>query len=199
MAGGLLAAHREYFFEIGGYGRTTQSCISVSSSARSRRRHGSVGWRKSRDVVPSMDVWRYSGVRAMLPRWPHLPARSPLQHARIERYRCVVLAPSSDIYPIGKGDVHGRNSLRLAEVWMDDYKRLYYLHRPDLRVNSSMAWNRKFQSRDACLLRRAKILAMSKLVEPFELAFNVTRSDGTFEMFSPRSSSWMKTFVPTEK
>lgn len=35
----------------------------------------------------------------------------------------------------GKGDVHGRNSMRLAEVWMDDYKRLYYMHRRDLIVN----------------------------------------------------------------
>ena len=32
----------------------------------------------------------------------------------------------------GKGDVHGRNSMRLAEVWMDDYKRLYYRHRREL-------------------------------------------------------------------
>lgn len=34
----------------------------------------------------------------------------------------------------GKGDVHGRNSMRLAEVWMDDYKRLYYMHRRELIV-----------------------------------------------------------------
>jgi polypeptide N-acetylgalactosaminyltransferase len=40
-----------------------------------------------------------------------------------------------DGYLIGKGDVHGRNSMRLAEVWMDDYKRLYYMHRHDLIVN----------------------------------------------------------------
>ncbi|CAF3665139.1 unnamed protein product [Rotaria sp. Silwood1] len=33
----------------------------------------------------------------------------------------------------GKGDVHGRNSMRLAEVWMDDYKRFYYMHRHDLK------------------------------------------------------------------
>ncbi|CAF4419801.1 unnamed protein product, partial [Adineta steineri] len=33
----------------------------------------------------------------------------------------------------GKGDVHGRNSMRLAEVWMDDYKRFYYMHRYDLK------------------------------------------------------------------
>ena len=35
--------------------------------------------------------------------------------------------------PGGNKDVHGTNSKRLAEVWMDDYKRLYYLHRHDLR------------------------------------------------------------------
>ena len=32
----------------------------------------------------------------------------------------------------GLTDVHGRNSMRLAEVWMDDYKRFYYMHRQDL-------------------------------------------------------------------
>lgn len=32
----------------------------------------------------------------------------------------------------GNKDVHGTNSKRLAEVWMDDYKRLYYLNRHDL-------------------------------------------------------------------
>jgi polypeptide N-acetylgalactosaminyltransferase len=31
-------------------------------------------------------------------------------------------------------DVHGTNSKRLAEVWMDDYKRLYYVHRMSLKV-----------------------------------------------------------------
>uniref|UniRef100_A0A915Q2T0 Polypeptide N-acetylgalactosaminyltransferase n=1 Tax=Setaria digitata TaxID=48799 RepID=A0A915Q2T0_9BILA len=30
-------------------------------------------------------------------------------------------------------DVHGTNSKRLAEVWMDDYKRFYYMHRSDLK------------------------------------------------------------------
>lgn len=34
----------------------------------------------------------------------------------------------------GNLDVHGTNSKRLAEVWMDDYKRLFYLHRMGLKV-----------------------------------------------------------------
>lgn len=31
-------------------------------------------------------------------------------------------------------DTHGINSARLAEVWMDDYKRLFYEHRQELAV-----------------------------------------------------------------
>lgn len=36
--------------------------------------------------------------------------------------------------PGNNKDVHGTNSKRLAEVWMDDYKRLYYQHRRDLKT-----------------------------------------------------------------
>ena len=32
----------------------------------------------------------------------------------------------------GHGDTFGLNVARMAEVWMDEYKRLFYLHRPDL-------------------------------------------------------------------
>ncbi|XP_050359210.1 polypeptide N-acetylgalactosaminyltransferase 1-like isoform X2 [Nymphalis io] len=32
-------------------------------------------------------------------------------------------------------DTHGINTARMAEVWMDDYAELFYLHRPDLRKN----------------------------------------------------------------
>nr|XP_049699511.1 uncharacterized protein LOC110380411 isoform X2 [Helicoverpa armigera] len=32
-------------------------------------------------------------------------------------------------------DTHGINTARMAEVWMDEYAELFYLHRPDLRNN----------------------------------------------------------------
>lgn len=36
----------------------------------------------------------------------------------------------------GNKDTHGINSMRLAEVWMDEYKRLFYTHRKDLLVSA---------------------------------------------------------------
>ncbi|XP_026682310.1 polypeptide N-acetylgalactosaminyltransferase 1-like, partial [Diaphorina citri] len=37
-------------------------------------------------------------------------------------------------FPGGK-DTHGINTARLVEIWMDDYKRLFYAHRRDLVVS----------------------------------------------------------------
>ena len=39
------------------------------------------------------------------------------------------------IFVPGNKDTHGINSMRLAEVWMDGYKRLFYTHRRDLLVS----------------------------------------------------------------
>ena len=38
-------------------------------------------------------------------------------------------------YNMTSKDVHGINSARMAEVWMDDYKRLYYNYRHELKVD----------------------------------------------------------------
>jgi hypothetical protein len=37
-------------------------------------------------------------------------------------------------FPGGK-DTHGINTARLVEVWMDEYKSLFYMNRPDLLVS----------------------------------------------------------------
>ena len=46
------------------------------------------------------------------------------------------------IFVPGNKDTHGINSMRLAEVWMDGYKRLFYTHRRDLLVsiNAGFGW-----------------------------------------------------------
>lgn len=34
----------------------------------------------------------------------------------------------------GEKDTHGINTVRTVEVWMDEYKKYFYFHRPDLKV-----------------------------------------------------------------
>ncbi|CAF0774469.1 unnamed protein product [Adineta steineri] len=100
MAGGLLAANREYFFEIGGYDE-------------------------------DMEVWGGENLELSFRTW--------MCHGSLEFVPCSRVGhifrpghPYNMTGAKGKGDVHGRNSMRLAEVWMDDYKRLYYMHRREL-------------------------------------------------------------------
>ncbi|XP_043224989.1 polypeptide N-acetylgalactosaminyltransferase 1-like [Amphibalanus amphitrite] len=52
----------------------------------------------------------------------------------------------------GNKDTHGINTARLAEVWMDDYKRLFYLNRPDLQEIDigSVAERLEFRRRMKC-------------------------------------------------
>ncbi|CAF0715034.1 unnamed protein product [Brachionus calyciflorus] len=100
MAGGLLAADRKYFFEIGGYD-------------------------------DDMEVWGGENLELSFRTW--------MCGGSLEFVPCSHVGhifrpghPYNMTGEKGKGDVHGRNSMRLAEVWMDDYKRLYYMHRRDL-------------------------------------------------------------------
>lgn len=86
--------------------------------------------------------------------------------------------------------------MRLAEVWMDDYKRLYYMHRHDLIVKKMIMGryliNRRYSS-------RAKITETSKNVAPFVLVCNVIHSNGTLRMSFQRNSFSMKMSMPSEK
>lgn len=100
MAGGLLAANREYFFEVGAYDE-------------------------------EMDIWGGENLEISFRVW--------MCGGSIEFIPCShvghIFRAGHPYNMTGRGgnkDVHGTNSKRLAEVWMDDYKRLYYLHRHDL-------------------------------------------------------------------
>lgn len=58
----------------------------------------------------------------------------------------------------GRKDTHGINTARMVEVWMDDYKRLFYLHRPDLKV------------REYCLLPKS---LLEKSISRRVVGFNI--------------------------
>uniref|UniRef100_A0A1I7XT93 Ricin B-type lectin domain-containing protein n=1 Tax=Heterorhabditis bacteriophora TaxID=37862 RepID=A0A1I7XT93_HETBA len=100
MAGGLLAANRDYFFEVGSY----DSMMDI--------------W-GGENLEISFRVWMCGGSIEFIP-------CSHVGHIFRSGH------PYNMTGSNGNKDVHGTNSKRLAEVWMDEYKRLYYMHRSDL-------------------------------------------------------------------
>ncbi|CAI4231180.1 unnamed protein product [Auanema sp. JU1783] len=116
MAGGLLAADRKYFFEVGGYDE-------------------------------EMDIWGGENLEISFRVW--------MCGGSIEFIPCShvghIFRAGHPYNMTGRGgnkDVHGTNSKRLAEVWMDNYKRLYYLHRPDLIDKDVGPLNDRIELRD---------------------------------------------------
>ncbi|CAJ0941791.1 unnamed protein product, partial [Mesorhabditis belari] len=101
MAGGLFAANREYFFEVGAYDEEMDI------------------W-GGENLEISFRVWMCGGSIEIIP-CSHVGHIFRAGH------------PYDMTGRKGNKDVHGTNSKRLAEVWMDDYKRLFYVHRMGLK------------------------------------------------------------------
>lgn len=49
----------------------------------------------------------------------------------LPRHSLSKLQPQPALYA-GNKDTHGINTARMVEVWMDEYKKLFYMHRSDL-------------------------------------------------------------------
>ncbi|GAV02000.1 hypothetical protein RvY_12618-2 [Ramazzottius varieornatus] len=103
MAGGLFAADRKWFFEAGAYD-------------------------------PGMDVWGGENLELSFRVWM---CHGALEFIPCSRVGHIFRASHPYTFTGRDGkknkDTHGINSARLAEVWMDDYKRLFYLHRQELQ------------------------------------------------------------------
>ena len=96
MAGGLFAANRQFFWDIGGYDP------------------GMIGW-GGENLELSFRVWMCGGRMETIP-------CSHVGH----------IFRATHPYPI-PDDSHGKNTVRMAEVWMDDYKKYFYLSRVELK------------------------------------------------------------------
>jgi len=96
MAGGLFAANRKFFWDIGGYDP------------------GMIGW-GGENLEMSFRVWMCGGRMETIP-------CSHVGH----------IFRATHPYAI-PDDSHGKNTVRMAEVWMDDYKKYFYLSRVEMK------------------------------------------------------------------
>lgn len=69
--------------------------------------------------------------------WATFLDHSTLTHSLVSETKnvfqleCTVI---SSLFTIGNKDTHGINTARVVEVWMDEYKELFYMHRGDLKT-----------------------------------------------------------------
>ena len=104
----------------------------------------------------------------------------------------------------GNKDTHGINTARTVEVghlspftchlspvpsqvWMNEYKRLFYMHRPDLLNTDIGSVTNRLKFKEVCC---GYVFAMYSIMANFR-TFNVSRFPGSFSTFILRNSFLM--------
>ena len=98
----------------------------------------------------------------------------------------------------GNKDTHGINTARTVEVWMEEYKRLFYMHRPDLLnaqigqfINLIYILNDVGRFINLIKLSFYDLQEVLKTDSSSRRIINVSLSRGSSRISIPRSSSWM--------
>ncbi|CAG2251050.1 GALNT [Mytilus edulis] len=121
MAGGLFAMDRSYYFELGEYdsGMDIWGGENLELSFRVNIRNGYLGWREFKTVFQGKylewvsRIWQCGGRLEIIP-------CSHVGH---------IFRKRRPYGSYGEGDTMLKNSLRVANVWMDDYKKYFYKQR----------------------------------------------------------------------
>ncbi|ESN91925.1 hypothetical protein HELRODRAFT_104138 [Helobdella robusta] len=89
-------------------------------------------------------------------------------------------------YKFDHSDSHGYNSKRLAEVWMDEYKRLFYNHRSDLRNSDAGNFTDRIELRKKLNCKSFKWYLDNVFPEQFIIDEN-SQAYGMVRLFSVRN------------
>lgn len=135
FAGGLFSISKKYFEHIGTYDDKMEiwGGENVEMSFRVSLSNSSTCYLKSLPVIIKSRVWIATCVQCDLQVWQC--------GGQLEIIPCSVVGhvfrtKSPHTFPKGT-EVITRNQVRLAEVWMDDYKHIYYRRNKNAAVMAS--------------------------------------------------------------